>query len=117
MTPVMFVVLNLPPELSVKHTASEILNAALETEMQTSFTQKITKCLAEGGDLPNVKKECLAMAQVVRGTNSDAETKARLESNTITNHAKHSSKAKFDSIASSLAPLTSTLDQATSTSS
>lgn len=99
-------------ESSVKHTASEILNAALETEMQTSFTQKITKCLAEGGDLPNVKKECLAMAQVVRGTNSDAETKARLESNTITNHAKHSSKAKFDSIASSLAPLTSTLDQA-----
>lgn len=52
------------------------------------------------------------MARIERGTNSDAETKARFESNTITNHVKRSSKAKFDSIASSSASLSSMLDQA-----
>lgn len=82
-------------EASVNHTATKI-EQALETEMRSRLTKKIKTCLTKGDKLADLKKECLAMARIERGTVSNAEISAGFQLNTITNYLKNHSKANID---------------------
>ncbi|GAN03581.1 hypothetical protein MAM1_0043d03036 [Mucor ambiguus] len=66
--------------------------------MQVRLTKKITNCLTGGCSLSNLKKDCLALERIERGTVSDAENKAGFKSTASSSASTQSSTSASKAI-------------------